>query len=56
MSGMDDLPLAKTTEQVTTEALGRLQRWSRHVTKVAGEVETIVRVGKPPPGDRCGCP
>jgi universal stress protein A len=47
MSGMDDLPLAKTTEQVTTEALGRLQQWSHHVPRVAGEVETIVRVGKP---------
>lgn len=47
MSGMDDLPLAKTTEQVTTEALGRLQRWSHHVPRVAGEVETIVRVGQP---------
>ena len=47
MSGMDDLPLVKTTEEVTTEALGRLQRWSRHVTKIPGEVETIVRVGKP---------
>ena len=47
MSGMDDLPLAKSTEQVTTEALGRLQRWASHVSRVAGEVETIVRVGKP---------
>jgi universal stress protein A len=47
MSGMDALPLTKTTEQVTTEALGRLERWSRHVAKVAGEVETIVRVGTP---------
>lgn len=47
MSGLGDLLLAKSTEQVTAEALGRLQRWSRHVTKVAGEVETIVRVGKP---------
>ena len=47
MSGMDDLPLAESTKRVTTEALGRLQRWSNHVPRVAGEVETIVRVGKP---------
>lgn len=47
MSGLGDLLLAKSTEQVTAEALGRMQRWSRHVPKAAGEVETIVRVGRP---------
>ena len=47
MSGFEDVPICKTTEQVRAEAQARLENWVAGEVAPFMETEHVVRVGRP---------